>query len=180
MTDNSGEVARTGTTASTETTANGPREVELKYLVRDLEALRSWLARGWGGALDGVEAGDERTVEVEERYVDTAYGALAQAGFAARLRREDGGSVSVTVKSTSRDRPATGDAPSDEDDSFALSQRVEVEGPAGNDWTPTSGRPVQPGSSSTRCATALDCAPSSPSTSAASGAPWPSTTDRCW
>ena len=34
-----------------------PREVELKYLVRDLEALRAWLARDWGGALDGVESG---------------------------------------------------------------------------------------------------------------------------
>lgn len=132
MTDSSGEgstdlappVRRTKKSAK-------PREVELKYLVRDLEALRSWLARGWGGALDGVEAGDERTVEVEDRYVDTAYGALAQAGFAARLRREDGGSVSVTVKSTSHDRPVTGDgATGDEDDSLALSQRVEVEGPA--------------------------------------------------
>jgi CHAD domain-containing protein len=108
-----------------------PREVELKYLVRDLEALRSWLARGWGGALEGVESSAGRTVEVEDRYVDTAYGALAQAGFAARLRREDGGPVSVTVKSTSRDRPAGGDGEEgSEDDPLALSQRVEVEGPA--------------------------------------------------
>ena len=64
-----------------------PREVELKYLVRDLEALRSWLARDWGGALDGVEFGDERTVEVEDRYIDTAYGALGRAGFGARDAR---------------------------------------------------------------------------------------------
>ena len=70
-----------------------PREVELKYLVRDLEALRAWLARDWGGALDGVEFGNERTVEVEDRYIDTAYGALEQAGFGARLRREDNGPV---------------------------------------------------------------------------------------
>lgn len=106
------------------------REVELKYLVRDLEALRSWLARGWGGALDGMDAGNERTVEVEDRYVDTAYGALAQAGFAARLRREDGGPVVVTVKSTSRDRPADEGDGGAEDDPTALSQRVEIEGPA--------------------------------------------------
>ncbi len=106
------------------------REVELKYLVRDLEALRSWLARGWGGALDGVETGNERIVEVEDRYVDTAYGALAQAGFAARLRREDGGAVSVTVKSTSRDRPASDGGDGVGDDPSALSQRIEIEGPA--------------------------------------------------
>ena len=74
-----------------------PREVELKYLVRDLEALRSWLARDWGGALDGVEFGNEQTVEVEDRYIDTAYGALDHAGFGARLRREDNGPITITV-----------------------------------------------------------------------------------
>jgi CHAD domain-containing protein len=124
----------------------GPREVELKYLVRDLEALRGWLARSWGGALDGVESGDARTVEVEDRYVDTAYGALAQAGFAARLRREDGGAISVTVKSTSRDRPVEPDADgASGDDPTALSQRVEVEGPADERpdpdlWPPSAAR----------------------------------------
>ncbi len=104
-----------------------PREVELKYLVRDLEALRSWLARDWGGALDGVEFGDERTVEVEDRYIDTAYGALGRAGFGARLRREDNGPYTVTVKSSSHDRPGEDD---DDPEPTALSQRVEVEGPA--------------------------------------------------
>lgn len=108
--------------------ASAPREIELKYLVRDLEALRTWLARDWGGALDGVAAGSEQTVEVEDRYVDTAYGALAQAGFGARLRREDGGPVSVTVKTVSHDRPMESGA--DVSEPAALSQRVEVEGPA--------------------------------------------------
>lgn len=105
-----------------------PREVELKYLVRDVEALRTWLERDWGGALDGLEFGNERTVEVEDRYIDTAYGALEQAGFGARLRREDNGPYSVTVKSASHERPAAKD--SGKEDSKALSQRVEVEGPA--------------------------------------------------
>jgi triphosphatase len=105
-----------------------PREVELKYLVRDLEALRAWLARDWGGALDGVESGNEKTVEVEDRYIDTAYGALEQAGFGARLRREDDGPVTVTVKSASHLR--SGEDGDDEVDPRALSQRVEVEGPA--------------------------------------------------
>jgi triphosphatase len=121
-----------------------PREVELKYLVRDLEALRGWLAKDWGGALDGVEAGTERTVEVEDRYIDTAYGALEQAGFGARLRREDDGPVSVTVKSASHDRP--GEADDDAAlDPRALSQRVEVEGPANAQldpdlWPPSAAR----------------------------------------
>jgi CHAD domain-containing protein len=121
-----------------------PREVELKYLVRDLEALRGWLAKDWGGALDGVEAGNERTVEVEDRYIDTAYGALEQAGFGARLRREDDGPVSVTVKSASHDRPGERLADA-EVDPRALSQRVEVEGPAGAQldpdlWPPSAAR----------------------------------------
>ncbi len=126
-----------------------PREVELKYLVRDVEALRSWLARGWGGSLDDAAGDEGRVVEVEDRYLDTAYGALAQAGFAARLRREDGGPFNVTVKSTSRERPAddsdAGDARGDGADSTALSQRVEVEGPAGERldpdlWPPSAAR----------------------------------------
>ncbi|MFO7531923.1 MAG: CHAD domain-containing protein [Candidatus Limnocylindrales bacterium] len=121
-----------------------PREIELKYLVRDLEALRGWLAKDWGGALDGVEAGNERTVEVEDRYIDTAYGALEQAGFGARLRREDDGPVSVTVKSASHDRPGERLADA-EVDPRALSQRVEVEGPAGAQldpdlWPPSAAR----------------------------------------
>ena len=108
-----------------------PREVELKYLVRDVEALRTWLDRGWGGALDGLEFGNERTVEVEDRYIDTAYGALGKAGFGARLRREDDGPYTVTVKSSSHDRPAdAGTDAREAKDSKALSQRVEVEGPA--------------------------------------------------
>lgn len=105
-----------------------PREVELKYLVRDVEALRTWLDHDWGGALDGLEFGNERTVEVEDRYIDTAYGALEQAGFGARLRREDNGPYTVTVKSSSHERPA-GEHEGKQDPK-ALSQRVEVEGPA--------------------------------------------------
>ncbi len=120
-----------------------PREVELKYLVRDLEALRGWLARDWGGALDGVEHGSDKTIEVEDRYVDTAYGALEGAGFGARLRREDNGPLTVTVKSASHERSASGGV--DEDDSKALSQRVEVEGPADERldpdlWPPSAAR----------------------------------------
>ena len=121
-----------------------PREIELKYLVRDLEALRAWLAHDWGGALDGVISTDERTVVVEDRYLDTAYGALEHAGFGARLRQEDSGPYRINVKSASRDRPGAG-AASSQRTSKALSQRVEVEGvtdgsldPAA--WPPSAAR----------------------------------------
>ncbi len=121
-----------------------PREVELKYLVRDVEALRAWLARGWGGALDGASMGEEQTVDVEDRYLDTAYGALEQAGFGARLRREDGGPIVVTVKTISRERVAS-ETPDATGGPLALSQRVEVEGPADlrvdpDLWPPSAAR----------------------------------------
>ena len=120
-----------------------PREIELKYLVRDLEALRSWLARDWGGALDGVAVSQERNVEVEDRYVDTAYGALEAAGFGARLRREDGGPTTINVKSASHERPSAGTR--EIDGPMALSQRVEVEGPTDasldpDAWPPSAAR----------------------------------------
>ena len=82
-----------------------PREVELKYLVRDLEALRSWLARDWGGALDGVEAGDER----DRRGRGSLRRHRLRGPRTGRLRgspaARGGGPVTVTVKSTSHDRP---------------------------------------------------------------------------
>ena len=117
-----------------------PREVELKYLVRDVEALRAWLARDWGGALDGIEATDDGTVEVEDRYLDTAYGALEHAGFGARLRREDNGPFRINVKSASRERPGLG-SKAEGHTSKALSQRVEVEGGANGDLDPDSWPP---------------------------------------
>jgi len=149
MTDKPGEDVSTGSLPPLGDAARSepaiPREVELKYLVRDLEALRSWIARDWGGALDGVEVGNKQTVEVEDRYVDTAYGALEQAGFGARLRREDDGPISLNVKSASHDRPGDDDGDEADHDPRALSQRVEVEGPA-NDridpdaWPPSAAR----------------------------------------
>jgi triphosphatase len=117
-----------------------PREVELKYLVRDEPALRGWLARDWGGALDGVSVEDARTIEVEDRYVDTARGALERAGFGARLRRVDEGPWVITVKSASHQRPA-GDARTGKRLSRALSQRVEVEGPADERLDPAAWPP---------------------------------------
>ena len=121
-----------------------PREVELKYLVRDVDALRAWLAADWGGALDGVEMSKPRVVEVSDRYIDTAYGALDKAGFGARLRRQDGGATTITVKSSvgSRSGSAHGGAGrGGAEGSAALSDRVEVEGPAGERLDPDTWPP---------------------------------------
>src|SRR5688572_13835402 len=121
-----------------------PREVELKYLVHDEPALRQWLDQDWGGALDGVGVSDVRTVEVEDRYVDTARGALARAGFGARVRQEADGPFILTVKTASHERPgADGAGASKRRRSRALTQRVEVEGPADagldpDDWPPSA------------------------------------------
>ena len=60
-------------------------EVELKYRVLDAEAAARLGAVRTLGALRVV--GRPRQVQVEDRYIDTAGGALARAGYAVRLRR---------------------------------------------------------------------------------------------
>lgn len=111
-----------------------PRELELKYSVPDPRAMREWLESGWGGAIAAAQMDPERVSSVEDRYFDTARGALARAGFGARLRRVEDGATSLTVKSISRDRPPVGNAASGPGPGAvalaALAQRVEVEGPA--------------------------------------------------
>jgi len=89
-------------------------EVELKYRVRDAEAAaRLGALRTLGGLR---VAGRPRQVQVEDRYLDTADGALARAGYAARLRR----GPRMTILSVK----ASNDAAS------ALHRREELEGPA--------------------------------------------------
>lgn len=100
-----------------------PHEVELKYDVRDAEAL---LAALEGSALGGVERGPWRRISVEDRYVDTVDGALAQAGYGARLRRMDGRTL-VTVKSKAALAEV---APDGGGDHAALHRREEYEAPA--------------------------------------------------
>jgi inorganic triphosphatase YgiF len=75
--------------------ARGPVEVELKYRVTDASVAQRLLD---GAGLEGWEpAGATRTSQLEDRYVDTADGNMARAGFAARLRHGSGGTL-VTVK----------------------------------------------------------------------------------
>lgn len=107
-------------------------EVELKYRVNDRATGDRLLA---ADRLAGLQAagGRARAVQVEDRYVDTRDGALAQAGFAVRLRQQ-GADTIVTVKSLA----AT------EHEGGAIG-REELEGPADRvapaaDWPASDAR----------------------------------------
>ena len=110
-------------------TTERPVEVELKYRVRDVAAGERFLAAEALGPFRATSAA--RTAQHEDRYLDTSDGALARAGFAARLRQTNGSTV-VTVKGT---RPPDG----------AMARREELEGPADrsadpSDWPPSAAR----------------------------------------
>jgi CHAD domain-containing protein len=89
-------------------------EQELKYQVANATAA----ARLAGARTLGPfrAAGRARVVQVEDRYLDTADGALGRAGWAVRLRHGSATTL-LSVKSTT---PPTG----------ALHRREELEGPA--------------------------------------------------
>lgn len=89
-------------------------EIELKYRVVDPAAMERFAGVRVIGPFRA--AGPVRQVQVEDRYLDTAEGTLARAGYAVRLRRGPSMTV-VSVKSTT---PAA----------TALHRREEVEGPA--------------------------------------------------
>ena len=89
-------------------------EVELKYRVRDQEAAARLGALRTLGSLR--VAGRPRQVQVEDRYLDTADGALARAGYAVRLRRGPRMTI-LSVKASS-------------EAASALHRREELEGPA--------------------------------------------------
>jgi inorganic triphosphatase YgiF len=110
-------------------TAERPVEVELKYRVRDVAAGERFLAAETLGPFKATSGA--RTAQHEDRYLDTSDGALARAGFAARLRQTNGSTV-VTVKAI---RPPDG----------AMARREELEGPADrsadpSDWPPSAAR----------------------------------------
>ena len=106
-----------------------PVEIELKYAVADRAVGERLLG---SEALAGFRAtGPARTTQNEDRYLDSAGGALARAGFSARLRSSSAGTI-VTVKST-----ATTDG--------SLQRREELEGPADRTaeplaWPPSPAR----------------------------------------
>ncbi|HZL14527.1 MAG TPA: CHAD domain-containing protein [Verrucomicrobiae bacterium] len=89
-------------------------EVELKYRVRDQEAAARLGALRTLGSLR--VAGRPRQVQIEDRHLDTADGALTRAGYAARLRRGPRMTI-LSVKASS-------------EAASALHRREELEGPA--------------------------------------------------
>jgi CHAD domain-containing protein len=93
-----------------------PTEVELKYRVVDLAAAERYLAADEIGPFSGSAA--PRSTQLEDRYVDTADGALGKAGFAVRLRQSGKGTI-VSVKSLERTNGSGG-----------ATRRQELEGPA--------------------------------------------------
>jgi CHAD domain-containing protein len=108
-----------------------PIEVELKYRVVDLAAAERYLAADEIGTFSGHTA--PRSSQFEDRYVDTADGALARAGFAVRLRQSGKGTI-VSVKSTAATNGSGG-----------ATRRQELEGPADRttgplDWPASDAR----------------------------------------
>ena len=107
--------------------ARDGREVELKYTVIDDAGARALVA---GKFVAGFEAGPWRTAFIADRYLDTPSGALAGAGYGARVRRVAGqrGHV-LTIKSRARRR---GRGPG----AHAVHDRTELEGPATSSLDP--------------------------------------------
>jgi CHAD domain-containing protein len=97
-----------------------PVEIELKYRLQEEAAGDRYLLADELAGFRPISP--VRSTQLEDRYLDTADGALARAGFAARLRQTAKG-TSVSVKSTGR-RGGDG-APRS-----ATHRREELEGPA--------------------------------------------------
>jgi CHAD domain-containing protein len=110
-----------------------PVEVELKYRLKNVAAGERYLS---AHEIAGLRASSPtRTTQLEDRYVDTADGALARSGFAARLRVSPSGTL-LTVKSTNRRNGGSGSG---------AHRREELEGPADRtagprDWPPSDAR----------------------------------------
>ena len=95
-------------------TVERPVEIELKYAVADRTIGERLLNAETLAGFRAVDA--PRPTQHEDRYIDSADGALARAGYAARLRTASSGTV-VTVKSI-------------EEGEGSLHRREELEGPA--------------------------------------------------
>ena len=107
-------------------------EIELKYRVTDPATGERLLAADQLAGLQAI-GGRARAIQLEDRYVDTRDGALAQAGFAVRLR-QSGADTVVTVKSL---------AATEREDGAV--EREELEGPADRvaaaaDWPASDAR----------------------------------------
>ena len=103
-------------------------EVELKFR---LASARAGAAVLQTPSLAGLRpSGRPSIVRIEDRYVDTASGALRAAGYAARLRGSPDG-VLISMKSTARR------------DNGRVHRRRELEGPADASLAPTAWPPSE-------------------------------------
>ena len=108
-----------------------PVEVELKYRLLQAAAGDRYLIAEELGGFRPISP--VRSTQLEDRYLDTADGALVRAGFAARLRQTAKGTT-VSVKSLARRSGESG-----------AHRREELEGPADRtagprDWPPSDAR----------------------------------------
>ncbi len=106
--------------------SNSERELELKFSVSDIDAARELVA---ADVLAGFEAGPWSTVEMVDQYLDTSGGALARAGYGARLRHLRRRTL-LTIKSA-RSAPAARQGRHQ-----ALHDRMELEARAGRGLDP--------------------------------------------
>lgn len=107
-------------------------EVELKFHVHDRGTAEAVLRSTRLGGLE-ASGGRPRVVRMEDRYVDTATGALHEAGYAVRMRQTAKGTV-VSVKGLEAVAEPSG-----------ATRRVELEGPAEDgtppaEWPPSNAR----------------------------------------
>lgn len=110
---------------------DGPAELELKYRVDDAASAERLISASEIGAF--VASAAARSAIFEDRYVDTAGGALERAGYAVRLRTTPRGQV-VSVKALAASEGPGGSV-----------RRDEFEGPADGalpaaDWPPSDAR----------------------------------------
>jgi inorganic triphosphatase YgiF len=105
-------------------------EVELKLTVLDPGAIRELVLDPAPGLPGVVPLGPARSIEVEDRYLDTAGGALRRAGLVARVR-VSAEPPRLTVKSLARRGQG------------AVHRRLEVEGTAGDGDDPRGWPPSE-------------------------------------
>ncbi len=119
------------TAAARPSAVDRPLEIELKYRLRHEAAGDRYLDATDVAGFAPISP--VRSTQLEDRYLDTSDGAMARAGFAARLRQTAAGTL-VSVKSLVR-RPGEGGA----------HRREELEGPADRtsaprDWPSSDAR----------------------------------------
>ena len=126
------ETAAAGPTEEVTGNEGAGEEVERKFRILDMAAAERWLTSAAIGDLRPTRK-KTRTVQMEDRYVDTPDGALAAAGLAARMRRT-GDTTIVSLKSLASTAGPGGAV-----------RRLELEGPADpaapvGQWPPSEAR----------------------------------------